>query len=163
MKLGHGQAQRGMKVTAAAFFAALLSSTAATSVAMAMGGDATVSPYPLRDPTQLKMAQRQPPPPRQPDPTPPASATGAGRYALLREEGKESGCLVNLIAGGRAQLGPGCKDHGIAVFDPVNWNAGRNSITLRARAGHRVNFVYKADGSFQREPPDKRALGLRKY
>ena len=100
---------------------------------------------------------------RRPGAQEPASTASAGRYAMLREENKDSGCLVNLLPGGRAQLGPGCKDQGIAVFDPIGWGAGRNSIVLRARKGHRVEFVHKSDGTWLREPADKRPLGLRKY
>lgn len=108
------------------------------------------------------LAQRQQPP-RQAETIAPAGAGGPGRYALLREEGKDSGCLVNLMQNGRAQLGPGCRDQGLVIFDPVGWSAGRNSIVLRARKGHRVNFVYKPDGTWLRDPPDKRPLALRKY
>ncbi len=92
-----------------------------------------------------------------------AAGAGAGRYALLREENKDSGCLVNLLPGGRAQLGPGCKDQGLVVFDPIGWSTGRNSIILRARKGHRVNFILKTDGTWLREPADKRPLALRKF
>lgn len=109
------------------------------------------------------MAQRQP---RQAPPSgaeAPAGAGGAGRYAVLREENKDTGCLVNLLASGRAQLGPGCKDQGVVVFDPIGWSGARNSIVLRARKGHRINFVYKPDGVWLREPADKRPLALRKY
>ena len=100
---------------------------------------------------------------RRPAAQEPVGNASAGRYALLREENKDSGCLVNLLPGGRAQLGPGCKDQGIAVFDPVGWSTGRKSIILRARKGHRVDFVHKPDGTWLREPPDKRPLALRKY
>ena len=93
----------------------------------------------------------------------PAGAGGPGRYALLREENKDSGCLVNLQQSGRAQLGPGCMDQGLVVFDPVGWSAGRNSLILRARKGHRVTFMYRPDGTWLRDPPDKRPLALRKY
>ena len=82
---------------------------------------------------------------------------------MLREEQKDSGCLVNLQQGGRAQLGPGCMDQGILVFDPIAWSMGRNAIVLRARKGHSLNFVYKPDGVWLREPADKRPLGLRKH
>ena len=102
-------------------------------------------------------------PQRPPAAEAPAAAGGPSRYALLREENKDSGCLVNLLAGGRAQLGPGCKDQGLVVFDPIGWSSGRNAIVLRARKGHRVNFVYKPDGTWLREPEDKRPLALRKY
>lgn len=93
----------------------------------------------------------------------PAGAGGPGRYAMLREENKDTGCLVNLQQSGRAQLGPGCMDQGLVVFDPIGWSATRNTIVLRARKGHRISFVYKPDGVWLRDPPDKRPLSLRKY
>lgn len=112
------------------------------------------------------MAQRQKQQEQQqrlPETPAPAGAGGPGRYALLREENKDSGCLVNLQQSGRAQLGPGCMDQGLVVFDPTGWSSGRNSLILRGRKGHRVTFMYRPDGTWLRDPPDKRPLALRKY
>lgn len=86
----------------------------------------------------------------------------AGRYAILREENKDSGCLLILNAGGRAQLGPGCRDQGLVVFDPTGWAAGRNAIILRARKGHRITLNLR-DGLYVREPAEKRPFVLRKF
>lgn len=86
----------------------------------------------------------------------------AGRYAILREENKDSGCLLILNAGGRAQLGPGCRDQGLVVFDPIGWAAGRNAIILRARKGHRITLNLR-DGLYVREPAEKRPFVLRKF
>lgn len=107
--------------------------------------------------------QRQQQPTHHAGPDAPAGAGGPGRYAMLREDNKDSGCLVNLQQSGRAQLGPGCMDQGLVVFDPVGWSATRNTIVLRARKGHRITFVYKPDGVWLRDPPDKRPLAMRKY
>lgn len=86
----------------------------------------------------------------------------AGRYAILREENKDSGCLLSLNAGGRAVLGPGCRDHGLVVFDPTAWTTARGNIILRARKGHRVTFVPK-DGLYVREPAASKPFVLRKF
>ena len=87
----------------------------------------------------------------------------AGRYAVLRTKNKDAGCLVSLNRSGRAQVGPGCQDHGFQVFDPVRWSLQGGQIILRARAGHRISFSRKADGTWQRSPAGKTALGIRKY
>ena len=92
----------------------------------------------------------------------PSGSNLAGRYAILREENKDSGCLLILNAGGRAQLGPGCRDQGLVVFDPIGWAAGRNAIILRARKGHRITLNQR-DGLYIREPAEKRPFVLRKF
>ncbi len=87
----------------------------------------------------------------------------AGRYGILREKSRDVGCLLTLSNGGRAQLGPGCSDHGFVVFDPTRWQGSGNKIILRARKGHRITFSRQADGSWQRDPAAKVPLGLKKY
>lgn len=86
----------------------------------------------------------------------------AGRYAILRDGNKDSGCLLILNAGGRALLGPGCRDHGLVVFDPTAWSTARGAIVLRARKGHRITLVPK-DGLFIREPAADKPFVLRKF
>ena len=86
-----------------------------------------------------------------------------GRYAVLRAESKDAGCLLSLRGNGRAQVGPGCQDHGFQIFDPVRWRFSRGTLVLQARAGHRVSFSRKDDGTWQRSPTAKKALGLKKY
>ncbi|GEM_PF-1589306 len=97
-----------------------------------------------------------------------ATATGPtkdipGRYAILRAKNKDAGCLLSLNRSGRAQIGPGCQDHGIQIFDPVRWRWSKGLLVLRARAGHRISFSRNPDGTWQRSPAGKKALGLRKY
>lgn len=87
----------------------------------------------------------------------------SGRYAVLREKNSDAGCLLNLMRGGRAQVGPGCSDNGFVIFDPIRWQAAGGKLVLRARAGHRISFSRKPDGTWQRDPAGKRALGLKKY
>jgi hypothetical protein len=131
------------------------------AVALALGAAATA----LTSATAMAQRQKQQEQQQQrlAETPAPAGAGGPGRYALLREENKDSGCLVNLQQSGRAQLGPGCMDQGLVVFDPTGWSSGRNSLILRGRKGHRVTFMYRPDGTWLRDPPDKRPLALRKY
>ena len=156
----HCLAKKAFAATATALFVSVLAGMgpAQGAGAVSPGAPAAGEPVPQTQLVQRQQQQRQPS-----GPEAPASAGGSGRYALLREEGKDSGCLVNLMQSGRAQLGPGCRDQGLVVFDPVGWSTGRNMIILRARKGHRVNFVYNADGTWHRDPPDQRPLSLRKY
>jgi len=104
---------------------------------------------------QIRLAQSK----RKPEST---GGNLAGRYAILREENKDSGCLLILNPGGRAQLGPGCRDQGLVVFDPTGWASGRNAIILRARKGHRITLNLR-DGLYVREPAEKRPFVLRKF
>jgi hypothetical protein len=107
----------------------------------------------------------------------PAAATSAirpadmaGRYAILREEGRDTLCMLTLDANGRgprgtlrAQLAPACRDQGIVVFDPVGWQIDRNRLALTARKGHKAHFELAPDGSWQKDPKEGgRALGFRK-
>ena len=93
----------------------------------------------------------------------PVAGEIAGRYAILRKDDVDVGCLLTLRANGRAQLGPACGDHGIVVFDPVRWAFARNRLTLQARRGHRIAFARAQDGVWRRDPPAKIPLGLRKH
>jgi hypothetical protein len=58
-----------------------------------------------------------------------ASSTDAsGRYSILREGDKDTGCMLTLDArtrgraGLKAQLAPACRDNGVVIFDPVGWD-----------------------------------------
>src|SRR6185437_6041905 len=71
----------------------------------------------------------------------------AGRYALLREGNKDTGCLLTLetTAGGRGRLrailAPACRDQGIVIFDPVGWQVEKGSrMTLTARKGQQTHL-----------------------
>ncbi|MCC2097996.1 MAG: AprI/Inh family metalloprotease inhibitor [Hyphomicrobiales bacterium] len=93
-----------------------------------------------------------------------ASSSGiAGRYAVLRTKNRDAGCLLSLNRSGRALVGPGCADQGIQIFDPVRWAYSGGKIVLRARKGHRISFAIQPDGTWQRAPAGKKALGLKKY
>ena len=77
----------------------------------------------------------------------------AGRYIILREGGRDVGCMLTLDdkargPGGdlKAQLAPACRDQGIVVFDPVAWRVERGRLVLTARKGHAATFDKQADG-----------------
>jgi hypothetical protein len=91
-----------------------------------------------------------------------AAGDAAGRYAVLRDD-KDTGCMLTLSGGGRAQLAPACRDNGIVVFDPVRWMADRAGLTLTARKGHAAHFEKDSAGIWRRDAKEagKSALAFR--
>ena len=86
-----------------------------------------------------------------------------GRYSILRDTNKDTGCMLTLHPGGRAQLAPACRDNGISVFDPVGWSYAGGRLVLRARKGHHANFEYTQDQSWQKDAKEGgKMLGFRK-
>lgn len=79
-----------------------------------------------------------------------AAGDVAGRYSVLRDD-KDTGCMLTLVGGGRAQLAPACRDNGIVVFDPVKWAADRNHLALTARKGHKAHFEKDDAGVWRRD------------
>jgi Protease inhibitor Inh len=75
----------------------------------------------------------------------------AGRYAVLRAEDKDTGCMLTLHAGGKAQLAPACRDNGIVIFDPVSWSLDRGRLVLKARKGHNTKFERDPHGFWRRD------------
>ncbi len=94
----------------------------------------------------------------------------AGRYAILREGGKDVGCLLTLESGARgpqgsmkAQLAPACRDQGIVIFDPIGWRVERGQLILIARKGHSTKLERHQDGAWWRDTEDGgKPLGIRK-
>ena len=94
----------------------------------------------------------------------------AGRYAILRENNKDTGCMLTLDDKGRgpggtmrAILAPACRDQGIVIFDPLGWTVDRGRLSLLARKGHRAHFEMQPDGTLQKDPKEGgKALGFRK-
>lgn len=113
-------------------------------------------------------AQRQ----SQRTPAKPASRVSeiAGRYAILRDEGKDTLCMVTLFetARGRglyrAQLAPACRDNGVVIFDPIAWSMNsKGQLLLQARKGHRMSLERDDDGVWRRTgDPRARPLALRR-
>lgn len=119
--------------------------------------------------------QTAPPPAAKPRPLqePALSREGAdiaGRYVILREGGKDVGCLLTLESGARgpqgsmkAQLAPACRDQGIVIFDPIGWRVERGHLILIARKGHSTRLERHQDGAWWREQKDgAKPLGIRK-
>jgi hypothetical protein len=93
----------------------------------------------------------------------------AGRYSVLREGGKDSGCMITLDAkarglkgGNKAMLAPACRDQGIVIFDPVSWTIEKGRLKLTARKGHHALFEQKGDGTWEKDPKEGKALSLKK-
>lgn len=91
----------------------------------------------------------------------------AGRYSILRESDKDTGCMLTLDArvrgraGLKAQLAPACRDNGVVIFDPVGWGLDHGRLVLTARKGHSAHFDRDASGVWRRDAKEGKALGLR--
>lgn len=97
-----------------------------------------------------------------------AGATeAAGRYSILREGDKDTGCMLTLDArvrgraGLKAQLAPACRDNGVVIFDPVGWGLDQGRLVLTARKGHKAHFDKDASGVWRRDAKEGKALGLK--
>ena len=94
----------------------------------------------------------------------------AGRYIILREGGRDMGCMLTLDDKARAsngdlkaQLAPACRDQGIVIFDPVAWRVERGRLVLTARKGHAATFDRQADGAWWKDPAEGgKPLGVKK-
>jgi hypothetical protein len=91
-----------------------------------------------------------------------AAGDVAGRYSVLRDD-KDTGCMLTLMGGGRAQLAPACRDNGVVVFDPVKWTLDRGLLALTARKGHKAHFEKDSAGVWRRDAKEdaKRSLGFK--
>lgn len=93
----------------------------------------------------------------------------AGRFAVLRDKARDTGCMVTLddkTAGpGRtlkARLAPACRDQGIVIFDPVGWQMEAGKLVLTARKGHTTALELQEDGTWMNEPKKGKALALKR-
>lgn len=93
----------------------------------------------------------------------------AGRYSVLREGGKDTGCMITLDAkarglkgGNKALLAPACRDQGIVIFDPVGWALEKGRLKLTARKGHHAIFEPKGNGTWEKDPKEGKPLSLKK-
>ncbi|MCI0598520.1 MAG: protease inhibitor Inh/omp19 family protein [Beijerinckiaceae bacterium] len=97
-----------------------------------------------------------------------ALADAGGRYSILREGGKDTGCMLTLDNKGKApgkakaSLAPGCRDQGIVIFDPAGWQIVTGRLVLTARKGHKTIFDPQPDGTWKKDPAEGKALSLRK-
>lgn len=93
----------------------------------------------------------------------------AGRYAVLRDKGRDTGCMVTLDEKARgpggtfkALLAPACRDQGIVIFDPVGWQVVSGRLVLTARKGHTTHLDHQSDGTWLKDPKEGKSLGLRR-
>ena len=95
-------------------------------------------------------------------------AEATGRYSVLREGGKDTGCMLTLDAKGtsprrgQASLAPGCRDQGIVIFDPAGWEIIGGRLVLTARKGHKAHFDARSDGSWRKDAAEGKTLSLKK-
>jgi Protease inhibitor Inh len=92
----------------------------------------------------------------------------AGRYAILREGGKDTGCMLTLDAqakakgGDKASLSPACRDQGIVIFDPTGWRIVDGRLVLTARKGHTTHLDAQPDGTWKKDATEGKGLSLKK-
>jgi len=96
-----------------------------------------------------------------------AAGDVGGRYSILRDENRDTGCMLTLDArargpgGNKAQLAPACRDNGVVIFDPVGWTIERGHLVLTARKGHKAHFERDSNGVWRRDAKEGKALGLK--
>jgi hypothetical protein len=78
-----------------------------------------------------------------------------GTYALDRYR-EQDVCRLELMEGDQARapvrIQDGCRDGGVAVFDPVAWRYASGRLTLTAKRGHTVDLVPTGEGRWRRDP-----------
>jgi hypothetical protein len=98
----------------------------------------------------------------------PPLASLPGTYLVDRYAEREV-CRIDL---GRAMMAvsgrfevrllDGCRDRGLAAFDPVSWRYEAGRLTITARRGHEVTLISERDGLWRRDPEIGMTLILRK-
>ncbi len=161
----------------------LLDSQGRTVLELAPGGDeglltavAGSATYRLERQDRDVVATRLPPPPPlgvpQVTPVDPAKApppdSVPGLYSVDRYTEREV-CRVDLAprpsaAAGRfeARIVEGCRDGGLALFDPIAWRYEAGRLTLTARRGHEVTLISERKDQWRRDPEVGATLILRK-
>ena len=93
----------------------------------------------------------------------------AGRYAVLRDKTRDTGCMVTLDDKARgpgatlkARLAPACRDQGIVIFDPIGWQMVSGRLVLTARKGHTTELETQQDGSWMNDPKKGKTLSLKR-
>jgi hypothetical protein len=137
---------------------------------------ATGEVFRLERPENFVQTIRLPPPPPLGVPQPtavdpakaPPLASLPGTYLVDRYAEREV-CRIDL---GRAMMAvsgrfevrllDGCRDRGLAAFDPVSWRYEAGRLTITARRGHEVTLISERDGLWRRDPEIGMTLILRK-
>jgi hypothetical protein len=122
-------------------------------------------PPPLPPPPAIGVPQMTP---IDPEKAPPLASL-PGVYAIDRYSEREV-CRIDLrrglLAGGsgrfEARILEGCRDLGLAAFDPIAWRYEAGRLTLTARRGHEVTLISERDGHWRRDPEVGTTLILRK-
>jgi hypothetical protein len=131
----------------------------------------SVARPPAGAPAAAQMAQARPAGVPAPAGVAPSRQLIPGRYAVLREDGKDTGCMVTLEdkpgrgprGSLRAFLAPACRDQGLVIYDPVGWSLNGGKLTLYARKGHGTNFLVTPDGGWTKDPSEGgKPLGLKR-
>jgi hypothetical protein len=137
--------------------------------------------YVIERKSELRLAATVPPPaappapalgvpqltPIDPEKAPPVTAV-PGVYVVDRYIEKDV-CRIDLGRGMLAGAGrheirllEGCRDAGLAAFDPVSWRYEGGRLTITARRGHEVTLVSERQGHWRRDPEVGAMLVLRK-
>ena len=97
----------------------------------------------------------------------PAAASVPGRYAVMRQAGREV-CKLVLSSGPSANAGASvasfdglCPDTGLTIFSPVAWRYEAGRLELIARKGHKVELVFEG-GQWRKDPAVGTPLLLKK-
>lgn len=81
---------------------------------------------------------------------PTTAAAVTGLYTLDRFVEKDV-CRV-ILRPDAAQVQEGCRDPGLALFDPTAWHYEAGRLTLVARRGHSVELIPVGEGRWRRDP-----------
>ncbi len=97
----------------------------------------------------------------------PASDAVPGRYAVMRQPGREV-CKLALTTAPASAAGAtvasfdgNCADTGLTIFSPVAWRYQAGRLELIARKGHKVELVFE-DGQWRKDPALGAPLLLKK-
>lgn len=97
----------------------------------------------------------------------PAAETVPGRYAVMRQRGREV-CKLALTTAPASAAGAtvasfdgNCADTGLTIFSPVAWRYQAGRLVLIARKGHKVELVFE-DGHWRKDPAVGAPLMLKK-
>lgn len=143
----------------------------------AMARDVTSAAYTLKPNAGGTLAQRMASiePKKAPPPTtgalaaaarpvdPNAMQKAAGTYALLRDKGRSTGCILTLAATagrGSANLAPGCADAGLNTFAPVGWHLTDGTLWLVGGKGQRLSFEQNRRSGWEKGPGQGAGLTL---
>ncbi|MGU3538461.1 AprI/Inh family metalloprotease inhibitor [Methylobacterium sp. A54F] len=109
----------------------------------------------MRPPEPAPAAPPAPSPAAAAEPAPAGPRPEPGIYALDRYNDREV-CRLALGppegANAPVRVLDGCRDSGIAIFDPASWRYVAGRLVLSARRGHVVNLVPTGTGGWRRDP-----------